>query len=233
MKEFNRSLKQAGRIISILIKQRSGYLLLFLTSALMILSGCATEEQSDAYGQFEATETTISSEISGKLLQFSVEDGSNLAPGQQVGYVDSTQRVLQRDQLIAQMESTEARIASVNAEVDVQEEELALAHTNLERIKALANDGAATQQKLDDAQSRVRTIQKRIDALQTQKQSIRAKINAARSSIAQVNEQIDDARIINPINGTVLTSFVEPHEIVQMGQPLYRIANLDTLILRI
>src|SRR5699024_1273687 len=36
----------------------------------------------------------------------------------------------------------------------------------------------------------------------------------------------------NPVDGTVLNSFVEPFEVVRQGQPLYQIANLDTLELR-
>ncbi|MGK7371473.1 MAG: HlyD family secretion protein, partial [Candidatus Halalkalibacterium sp. M3_1C_030] len=76
-------------------------------------------------------------------------------------------------------------------------------------------------------------LRKQIDALRVQKKSVRAEINATRSRLNQLEEQLDDARIINPVNGTVLTTYVEPFELVGQGQPLYRIANLDTLELRI
>ncbi|MFH5885966.1 HlyD family secretion protein [Halalkalibaculum sp. DA3122] len=204
-----------------------------LSLLMLVVSGCATNETSDAYGQFEATETTISSEMSGKLLQFNATEGDNIRADQQVGYVDSTRLSLQKKELEAQLESIRARITNINAEVEVQQAELSLAETNLNRLQALQKDGATTQQKLDDAQGRVRTIQKRIDALQTQKQSVRAEINATQARIDQINDQIEDALIINAVNGTVLTTFVEPYELVQRGQPLYRIANLDTLILRV
>jgi HlyD family secretion protein len=51
--------------------------------------------------------------------------------------------------------------------------------------------------------------------------------------INQLEEQIQDAKIINPVSGTVLTTFVEQHEWVGRGQALYQIATLDTLILRV
>ncbi|MDR8393650.1 HlyD family efflux transporter periplasmic adaptor subunit [Aliifodinibius sp. S!AR15-10] len=204
-----------------------------LSLLMLVASGCATNDISDAYGQFEATETTISSEMSGKLLQFTPTEGDNIQADRQVGYVDSTRLSLQKKELEAQLESIRARITNINAEVEVQQAELSLAETNLNRLQALQKDGATTQQKLDDAEARVRTIQKRINALQTQKQSVRAEINATQARIEQVNDQIADALIINPVNGTVLTTFVEPYELVQRGQPLYRIANLDTLILRV
>jgi HlyD family secretion protein len=55
--------------------------------------------------------------------------------------------------------------------------------------------------------------------------SIEARLN-------QIEQQLDDAHVVNPVNGTVLTTYVEPHELVGQGQPLYQIANLDTLELR-
>lgn len=200
---------------------------------LLIISSCSGEEQSDAYGQFEATETTISSEVSGKLVSYQVEEGDWLKANQQVGTVDTTRLVLQRQELESQLESIRARVTNINAQVEVQRSELALARRNLNRVQAMHSDGAATDQQLDDAQAKVRTLEKRIDAQQTQKQSVRADIRATQNKIEQVNNQIQDALIVNPVVGTVLTSFVEPYEVVQQGQPLYRIANLDTLTLRV
>lgn len=212
---------------------RSVYLIITLILVQFSLSGCGNNGKSDAYGQFEATETTISAEASGKLLQFKASEGSRLDTGQKVGMIDTTQMVLQHEELESQLESIEARITNINAEVEVQREELALAQSNLKRIRALKEDRAATEQQLDDAEARVKTTKKRIRALQTQKQSVRANIKATQSRIAQLKEKILDARIVNPVSGRVLTTFVEQHELVQQGQPLYQIANLDTLDLRI
>lgn len=212
---------------------KAGSVATWFIPLMLLVSGCNQQQLSDAYGQFEATETTISSEVSGRLMQFTPEEGDRLEPNRRVGYVDTTRLALQRSELNAQLESIRAKITSINAEVEVQKEELGLAETNLERVRALREDGAATEQQLDDAETRVQTIKKRIDALQTPKQSVYAEISATRARIAQVEEQLHDAVITNPVQGTVLTTFVEPHEIVQMGQPLFRIANLDTLELRI
>ena len=127
----------------------------------------------------------------------------------------------------------QSKIENINAQVEVQKSELETALNDLKRVEALKKDGAATQKQLDDARARVRTIRKQIDALQTQKKSVRAEINATSAQMAQLNDQLRDAKIMNPVKGTVLTTFVEPHELVQKGQPLYRIANLDTLELRV
>lgn len=195
--------------------------------------GCASEKKSDAYGQFEATETSISSEVPGKLITYTINEGDRLNQNTQVGQIDTTRLSLQKKELRSQLKSVRSKIENIDAQVEVQQEELALARTNLKRREALHEDGAATGQQLDNARTKVQTIEKRIRALQTEKQSIRAEIEATRTRIEQVEDRIDDALITNPITGTVLTSFVETHEMLRQGQPLYEIANLDTLELRV
>ena len=50
--------------------------------------------------------------------------------------------------------------------------------------------------------------------------------------MAQIRERIEKSRVTNPQPGTVLTTYAKAGEVVQAGQPLYRIAQLDTLVLR-
>src|SRR5690606_2977260 len=53
------------------------------------------------------------------------------------------------------------------------------------------------------------------------------------AKVAQIEEQIENSKITNPINGTVLTKYAEPGEIVSFGKPLYKIANLEEMTLRV
>ncbi|NUO64189.1 MAG: HlyD family efflux transporter periplasmic adaptor subunit, partial [Gemmatimonadaceae bacterium] len=57
-------------------------------------------------------------------------------------------------------------------------------------------------------------------------------VAAAAARVAQLAERIAKSRVTNPLGGTVLATYAEPGEFVQPGQPLYRVAALDTLILR-
>ena len=51
--------------------------------------------------------------------------------------------------------------------------------------------------------------------------------------IDQLNDKIKKCKIINPISGTVLTTYAEPNEITAFGKPLYKIADLKTMQLRV
>ena len=199
---------------------------------IVITGGCSNNEKSDAYGQFEAVETTVSSKVSGELLSFTVSEGATVAAGKEVAIIDTVQLNLKKDELLSQREAAKSKIATIDAEIAVQQQKLKTAQKNLQRIRAMRKDSAATEQQLDDAEGNVQTMQKQIQALETQKKSVHAEVKSIEARLNQVEQQLDDAHVINPINGTVLTTFVERHELVGQGKPLYQIANLDTLELR-
>jgi len=72
-------------------------------AAALLASGCrGGDEAADAYGTFQATETTVSAQAEGRLLSFAVDEGEAVAQGQAVGVIDTTQLVAQRDALVAQ-----------------------------------------------------------------------------------------------------------------------------------
>lgn len=205
----------------------------FLSILLIVMvGGCANNEKSDAYGQFEAVETTVSAKVSGELLSFTASEGETIAAGKKVAVIDTVQLNLKKDELRSQREAIEAKIVTIDAEIAVQQQKLQTAQKNLQRILAMRKDSAATEQQLDDAQGNVQMMQKQIQALETQKNSVRAEMKSIDARLNQIEQQLDDAHVVNPVNGTVLTTYVEPHELVGQGQPLYQIANLDTLELR-
>lgn len=210
----------------------------WLAGALLALmgfagSGCAGEEMSDAYGQFEADRVTVSSEASGTLMRYEVREGEELESGREVGLVDTTQLALQMDEVRAQMATVRSRLKSVEAEAEVLGEELELAKSELRRIASLEADSAATRRQLDEARARVRTLQKRIAALRARESAVEAELEPLRVRLRQLRYRLDKARIVNPVQGRVLNSLVERHELVSEGQPLYEIAELDTLLLRV
>lgn len=205
----------------------------FLGILLIVMAGgCGNNEKSDAYGQFEAVETTVSAKVSGELLSFTASEGETIAAGKKVAVIDTVQLNLKKDELRSQREAIEAKIVTIDAEIAVQQQKLQTAQKNLHRILAMRKDSAATEQQLDDVQGNVQMMQKQIQALDTQKKSVHAEVKSIDARLNQIEQQLDDAHVVNPVNGTVLTTYVEPHELVGQGQPLYQIANLDTLELR-
>ncbi|MFW5721097.1 MAG: HlyD family secretion protein, partial [Bacteroidota bacterium] len=95
------------------------------------------------------------------------------------------------------------------------------------------NDQAATKQKLDDINGKYDVLLKQIQATKTQINAVHKEMEVMDRQIELVVEQINKAKIINPVNGTVLEKYVEESEIAAMGKALYKIARLDEIDLRV
>lgn len=198
-----------------------------------LLSSCGTSDLSDAYGQFEADEVTVSAEANGKLLSFDLKEGARLNAGELVGQIDTTALALLKQEMEASVKAVQSRIAQLEAQAEVYEAQLETAEKNRNRLTALKKDNAATQKQLDEVEGSVTTLQRQIDAVQVQKQSVNAEIETIEARIRQVEKQLRDAKIINPVQGTVLNTYAEPFELTSMGRPLYQIADTEELILRV
>ncbi len=213
---------------------------LFVVVTAVLLLGCENEDDPDAHGTFEAEEVTVSNEIGGQLLRFHVEEGNRLPAGSlgrsvpraSVGLVDTTRLALQRRELRARQQAVRAKMTSVTAEVDVLTERLRAARRELKRMRTLREGDAAPERQVDQAEDEVQVLERRIEATRTQKANLVHEIEAINEQIAQVNERIQKSWVVNPIEGTVLTTYAEKGEVVRTGEPLYKIASLDTLTLR-
>lgn len=199
----------------------------------ILFTACSESELSDAFGQFETDKTTVSAEASGKLLEFNVEEGVELEAGAVVGVVDTSSLVFRKNELNASIRSIRSNISTLNAQADVYKTQLKTAERDFERLTALRKDNAATQKQVDDAEGAIDALKKQIDAVEVQKQSVYAEIETMKTRIAQVEDQIQKAVIINPIDGMVLSNYAEAHELTAPGKPLYQIADIDELILRV
>lgn len=201
---------------------------------LLWLTGCSNNnDKSDAYGNFEATTTTVASQGNGQILSLNLEEGDVLPANKVVGVVDTVNLHLQKQQLIANRKALKAQIQGTDAQAAVFREQIAVAQTDLNRIQRMIKDSAATQKQLDDASGKISVLHKQIASTNTQKGVIESQIAALTSQIAGVNEKIQQSKIVNPIDGTVLVKYAEPGEVATYGKPLYDIANLKNIDLRV
>jgi HlyD family secretion protein len=207
---------------------------IFITAILIgFLSSCSNGEKADGYGNFEATEITISSEANGKLQYLNVEEGQVLEKGTTIALVDTVQAYLSKQQLLASKETVASKSGGVWSQVSVLNQQLQTAKTEQERIQNMFAENAATKRQLDQANSQVDVLKKQIQNVETQNAPIVNEVKSIDAKVAQIEEQIAKSKITNPIKGTVLTKYAEPGEIVSFGKPLYKIADLEEMTLRV
>jgi len=201
---------------------------------LVILLGCSgNNHKSDAYGNFEATEITVSALGQGQVLEFDLDEGSLLKKGQRVGLIDTTDLHLKLQQLVESKAAVATRVPNINAQIKVQEQQKANMMVDKERIDKLYEDGAATKKQVDDINGALDLINVQINSLEVQRASVYLEMETIDKQVAQVREAIDKCTIINPIQGTVLVKFAEAGEVASIGRPLYKMADLENMKLKV
>ncbi|WP_298265099.1 HlyD family efflux transporter periplasmic adaptor subunit [uncultured Lutibacter sp.] len=204
---------------------------LFLIGTFLL--SCKKNEKADGYGNFEATEITISAENSGKLIQFTAEEGQILKKGAYVGFIDTIPLSLKRDQLLVQKTIISSKSSNVLSQISVLNAQLKTATINKNRIENLVREDAGTQKQLDDINGEIEVIQKQIKSIQSQNLPIINELKSIDVQLKQVNDLLQKSYIINPVNGTILSTYAESKEITSFGKPLYKIADLTNMKLRV
>ena len=217
---------------------------------LFIVSCNNTIMESDASGTFEATETIVSSELAGKLVSFTVNEGMDLNKDSIIGMIDATNISLQQRQVEASIKALNEKTTNPNEQVKLLQDQLSVQQTQLDnylhektRLENLLKADAATGKQLDDINFQIEALKKQMTVTQqqiavyknniaTQNRSILSETEPLQKRVAQLQDQVQRANIINPVNGTVLTKYAEQGEVVGAGKALYKIADLTTLNLK-
>ena len=209
------------------------YLKILVPALLSSLLACnKQEDQADAYGNFEAIEVMISAESQGRILAFEPLEGAKLDKGQVTVVIDTIQLHLKRAQFESGVASLGPKISTLDAQVNANQVQLENLEREKLRIDKLVEGGAATSKQKDDIDGQIALLNAQITAIISQKASVFAEQNTLKVQIEQVEDQIARSMIRNPKDGVMLSKYKEQGEIAAPGQALYKMANMDELILR-
>ncbi|WP_332019913.1 HlyD family secretion protein [Kaistella sp.] len=152
---------------------------------------------------------------------------------------------------IPQIQVLQTQISAQSANVSVLQEQLRNAVRERDRTANLVERDAATRKQLDDANGQIKVIQKQISAAQTQLNTLQQQISAAKENVSiqnrailserkptqkkveQMDEQLKNNIIESPIAGMVLTKYMNEGEFAITGKPVFKMADLDLMILKI
>lgn len=207
--------------------------IIYILSIFAITISCENNEKIvDASGNFQSNATTISAENIGKLIEFTIDEGTIVEKDELVGLIDTTQLHLKKEQLKASFISIQSQSESVMSQIDVLKAQLKVQRSNLNRIKKMYKEGSATKKQLDDVQGQVNVTTQQISSVKAQNTSVLSQSQSLNVQIKQINDQISKSVIRNPFSGTVLVKYAEQYEFVAPGKPLYQIQNMELLKLK-
>lgn len=142
------------------------------------------------------SDALLSAEVEGRVLEI-VEPGQRFDAGDVLARIDDTALRLRADELAAEIDSVEARLAFLEAE--------------LNRYQSLAQSNLASRTQIDQTRS------ERDIAL--------GNLRVARSRLAQLEDQIKRTRVRAPFDGVVARRLVQAGERVSQGTQIMRVYN--------
>lgn len=209
---------------------------LLLGAAAFLLVSCGSDMKYDATGAFEATEVLISAEGNGRLMQFCADEGMVVKAGQEVGIIDTVQLYLKKLQLAATRKSVDSQKPDMNKQVAALQQQLNTAVRERNRVMNLLKEDAANRKQLDDWEAQITLLEKQIDAqrstLDNSLGSLTEQSSSVSIQIAQIEDQLQKCHVVSPITGTVLAKYAEAGELMAVGKPLFKVADLDKVYIR-
>ena len=209
---------------------------LFYVLPLLAIVSCNNEPDYDAQGTFEATEIILSSEGTGRILSFDVTEGEIINANSVVGVIDSLQLHLQREQLKAQQSALLSSLPDKEKQVASLRRQLAKQRAELQRVKNMLSDGAATTKQRDDIEAQITILEGQLSAtlstLDNNTSTINENATALEAQIAALDDRIAKCNISSAVGGTVLIKYAEAGEYTTIGKPLMKVADLENIYLR-
>lgn len=144
----------------------------------------------------------------------------------------------------------ERQLLMQRSQLAAQQEQMKTLNREETRVRNLVEAKAVPSKQLDDLLGQKAVLDKQLTAtgqllgvtqqqIMAQKQTVAIQNKGLMSEqdplekqIAIIDEQISRCEITNPIKGTVLLTYTNAYEMAAPGKPLYKIAPMDTLILR-
>lgn len=210
----------------------------WMSGAALILAACGNgSDQYDASGVFEATEVVVSAKSAGEIMQFDIQEGQDVTAGCQVGYIDTVQLHLRKEQLSASLKAVQSRHYNVDRQIAALRQQIETQKREQKRFEELVASNVANQKQLDDITAQVDMLEKQLAAqqetLSNNNSGISGESLSLKAQIAQIEDQIRKSVIASPIDGTVLAKYAESGELAGQGRSLFKVADIGNLFLRV
>jgi len=199
----------------------------FATLFVCCLLSCSNRHaEVDAYGSFEATEIIISSQNGGTLLDIAVKEGQKVNAGQYIATIDTAHLVTEKEKITLQIDAFWVQYSQLP-------DKFRKLNDSLLEINRALNMSGVMSKEVQQKQEVKNAIAKQKESFSSQNKLLAAQVEQLYLQLHQLEDAIAKCVIKSPIDGTLLTQYVNQHELVGAGFPLVRIADLSGMKLKV
>ena len=180
------------------------------------------------------TEVKISPEVSGEIVEITLEEGDRVEKGRLLVRIKPDTYVSMKERAEASLNSARAQHANARAGLAQMEARFKKAKRDYNRSKQLWEEAAISQAEYDNVRSTWEMGEAELEAANQSVLSARYAVESARASLKEARENLNKTSIYAPMSGMVSSLNVEVGETVvgtmQMaGTQLLRIADMSRM----
>lgn len=205
-------------------------------------------------GRIEAIDIDIATKFAGRISEINVQEGDLVAAGQTLAKMQIDVLQAQHEEAVASHQEALQAVTAAQAQVALRESDVATAHavtaqreaelgaarSRLARSETLSQEGASSQQELDDDRARTRSAEAAVTAARAQVVSTQAAVKAAKAqevgaaarvgaataTINRIAADIADSELKSPRDGRVQLRVAQPGEVIGAGGRVLNLVDL-------
>jgi HlyD family secretion protein len=184
-------------------------------------------------GRIEAAQVDVAAKYPGRLIDITVEEGSEVKAGQVVGRVSSPEYEAQLR--AAQSNLDKAKQALVEAEtlIDQRKAVLAAAKSDFERGQELVGKQIITQQTFDQRRRNYESSEAGVAGAIAQREQADAAIKIAQAEAERIESILHDLILVSPRTGRVQYQLARNGEVVAAGGKVFTILDLHDVYMTV
>jgi len=183
-------------------------------------------------------EVKVSPDISGEIVQLTVNEGDSVRKGQILARIYADIYVTQRDQVVAGVNQSKAQLSNSTASLIGLKAALDNLKNSYERQRKLFNDKVISRAEFEQAEQAYRTAEANYNAAREGLKSGQASIQGAQAQLSKADKDISRTVITSPMDGMISLMNVKKGERVagnsfNVGTEMMRVADMRSIEVRV
>jgi len=184
-------------------------------------------------GRIEATQVDVAAKYPGRLVDITLEEGSEVKAGQVVGRISSPEYEAQLRSAQSNVERAKQAQIEAESQIDQRKAVLAAAKSDFERGQELIKTQIITQQTYDQRQRNYESSQAGVTAAIAQRDQADAAIKSAQAEVERIESILHDLVLVSPRTGRVQYLLARNGEVIAAGGKVMTILDLHDVYMTI